>query len=367
MENEKQNLGVNSYGISITTLEDVFLRVGAVGSIEELNEDTEARHSFKKGNIYIYIYILVRKSSGTEEPKEDMYSIGDKSTDDFMDQFIAILKKKVLLTFRMPIMFFVLIMFPVGMYVGGLAFSLIGSGAPQTHTYELSNLPLPVPIFVNSYVDYLTWPKDQITTTLVIPTTQIENIYYYSKESNDTLVAFDNQSFEKESKDQERRGAFYAIKQFSDEGDKVFEVVTFCNLLAPESILILSNAVLRNILSTLKIQIKSAENVNIKVYEKDTGQVLEMVKSMLLGIYIALGFGMLAGYAATVIVAERIKGQKHQQLISGISLKAYWACNIITDALIIYIPMIIMISITPVFGISVYIYIYIYLYIYIYI
>ncbi len=291
-----------------------------------------------------------------------MYSIADASTDSFSDQFLAIFKKKVLLTFRYPVMFFVLICIPVALYVGGLAFTLIGSGSPNKHIYDLSKLANPIRIFINTETPYMDWSTDKVKFTTITPDLNEGNIRKGDKE---LLVNFDDTCYINATNDTSivHEGGFYTFSGSSgDANGKLYQIVTFGNIINPETLLVLSSALLNKMISNVnKDYTLKGENANIEVYEAKNSQVLEMVKSMLLGIYVAMGFGMLAGYVSVIIVTERVKGQKHQQLISGISLIAYWTSNIITDALILYIPMVIMICITPAFDISVII-IYIYIY-----
>ena len=49
------------------------------------------------------------------------------------------------------------------------------------------------------------------------------------------------------------------------------------------------------------------------------------------------------------IIKEREKQLKHMQVISGVSLAAYWLSNIISDIVKTYVPIIIIIILTFVF------------------
>ena len=50
-----------------------------------------------------------------------------------------------------------------------------------------------------------------------------------------------------------------------------------------------------------------------------------------------------------VIIKEREQKLKHLQVVSGVSLTAYWASNLISDVLQAYIPIIIILILNAIF------------------
>lgn len=87
-----------TYGISITTLEDVFLRVG--------QGEEEKRH-----------FSLVEKEEGKIEEKEipigatkdDQYTIAEQSEDKFFTHFWAMVVRKMKMSFRVPAFYIMMV------------------------------------------------------------------------------------------------------------------------------------------------------------------------------------------------------------------------------------------------------------------
>ena len=53
---------------------------------------------------------------------------------------------------------------------------------------------------------------------------------------------------------------------------------------------------------------------------------------------VSIGFALIPASMVSYIVSERTKNLKHMQLLSGMSLTAYWASNMIFDILKAMIP-----------------------------
>ena len=52
------------------------------------------------------------------------------------------------------------------------------------------------------------------------------------------------------------------------------------------------------------------------------------------------------------IIVEREKNLKHMQMVSGVSLPAYWISTVIIDLLRTYVPISIIIALTFAFGLN---------------
>ena len=67
---------------------------------------------------------------------------------------------------------------------------------------------------------------------------------------------------------------------------------------------------------------------------------------------VAIGVALIPCVMVSFILKERIEGLKHMQLISGMSLPAYWISNMMADILKVYIPCIMMILISYIFKVN---------------
>lgn len=75
------------------------------------------------------------------------------------------------------------------------------------------------------------------------------------------------------------------------------------------------------------------------------------------GIFIAfvvsIGFALIPAVVVSFILNEREKNLKHMQVISGMSLTAYWISNLVFDILKALIPSCIVIGLMYAFGLNV--------------
>ena len=68
---------------------------------------------------------------------------------------------------------------------------------------------------------------------------------------------------------------------------------------------------------------------------------------------IGIGFSLIPAAIMSFIVSEREKNLKHMQLISGMSISAYWISNMIFDIIKAEIPMLLVIALIYAFGLDV--------------
>lgn len=102
LEDHSRQLGINSYGISLTTLEEVFMKVGADHGQEELYNSSE-----KELNGKIHLENPQTKVDIDLAPKPIT------SFDFFLNQFMAMTMKKILSTYRSWILLAIQIFMPV--------------------------------------------------------------------------------------------------------------------------------------------------------------------------------------------------------------------------------------------------------------
>lgn len=65
---------------------------------------------------------------------------------------------------------------------------------------------------------------------------------------------------------------------------------------------------------------------------------------------VAVAIGLIATVIMTFILKEKEGKLKQMQIISGMSLPAYWLSNFVSDILKIYIPLVLIIFISMIFG-----------------
>ena len=66
----------------------------------------------------------------------------------------------------------------------------------------------------------------------------------------------------------------------------------------------------------------------------------------------AIALALIPCVIISFIIKEREMQLKHMQLISGVSLPAYWISNIISDIVKTYIPIFIILLLTKIFSLE---------------
>lgn len=65
---------------------------------------------------------------------------------------------------------------------------------------------------------------------------------------------------------------------------------------------------------------------------------------------LACGISLIPCAMISFILKEREENMKHMQMISGMSLKAYWVSNLIADVIKVYIPLLLIIGLQQLFN-----------------
>lgn len=67
--------------------------------------------------------------------------------------------------------------------------------------------------------------------------------------------------------------------------------------------------------------------------------VLSGVLTFFIALGIVMGFAFVSAFYASFLVYERENNVKHQQLISGISVNAYWLSTLVWDVILFQLPL----------------------------
>lgn len=67
---------------------------------------------------------------------------------------------------------------------------------------------------------------------------------------------------------------------------------------------------------------------------------------------LGIGMALIPCVMVSFIMKERAEGLKHMQLISGMSLPAYWISNMIADIIKVYIPVLMMLLTSIAFNVN---------------
>lgn len=310
-------IGISSYGIAVTSLEDVFLKVGE-DHIGKMEEDEGA----------------------------NQFSISRDSQKSFFKNVIAVVLKVWLQALRNPRIIILEVLLPLILF----GFSIFGTSfrVANEYLYEPDAIPKRLPIVINSLMpnpDSAAFEtlKRNIPYELLIlnnnitantPLERAKEVY------NNEIVVFGNVT---------RFGAYY-IENIT-KGNFTAMVIGDPNLTLMPSYLcsLLTNAYLK----TYKPETTVTQRViPMTVYNKEIN--FEYIMNMII-------FVILTGIAASVpvssiayfLVQERRVGQKLLEMFHGLNMHEYWIGRFIADLVKLLIPFSMIIIIKLIFGIHV--------------
>jgi ATP-binding cassette subfamily A (ABC1) protein 3 len=158
--------------------------------------------------------------------------------------------------------------------------------------------------------------------------------------TNDTIEYLDKRIYKKRDTDPYRYGSYYFNKAESNLTDHVFEVVVFHNSSAYQSVPVFYTAMSKAVLTYAK----DPNNLDPAEYKyevanhplpltKKQQKLASNAGSFYVSMIFAVGIAFIPTGVITYIVKEKENNVKHQHLVSGISIPAYWISNFFWDIL----------------------------------
>lgn len=327
------DLGVNSYGVSMTTLEEVFLQVEG-GSNEEKDQAIER----------------IKKKMTSELGKEDEnYSMAKEQIEGacniFWLHFIALFLKRLILTKRNVKGFLTDLLVPSILIITGFGLSLIEFYEDSaSRTLEPSLFPLPQRTIYNT--DNISGGGDPATMIgLLEPSSAFDpsGTTVSGTTPEELLINFDNQLYQASVTDplEPYRYGHYYFNQL-DFGNHQYQVVTFANITSQESIVAFPHFMYEAIL-------KNARGSNFQyTMVNDPMPVAQIYKDqekggngLFTGFVLGIAFALIPTSIIGFILHERVNALVHQQIISGMNKVSYWFANFVFDVLKVFIPVIV--------------------------
>lgn len=334
-----EELNIESYGISVTTLEEVFLQVGK-GEKEDEEKKLESKsmvytdpaQNLQKGTMAIQ---LSKKGS-----IDDEYTIADENSREqgdcnlFCIHTKSILMKRLLYIKRGVIQLISELMVPLLLVLFGLSLTQIAffkDSSPRV--FDISLYPLPQHLLVNPSINNLQKASLAIFSSYFRPGMVCD--YFNVSDSSNTwnsLKEMESYIFlTRQPLDSNRYGSTFISTL--DNVKNIYELTILASLYSQES-----TVVFNNLLGEAIVRMAANKpNLQINIYTAPLpltylAKDLENRKNgNALGQSIVLAFALMPATVISSIVKEKQDNLKHQQIISGISLTAYWLGNSVVD------------------------------------
>jgi len=310
-----EDLRVTSYGVSVTTLEEVFLNVARITTHK------------KKGNQKM-------DKSGAKDPLDDFDLAKDRIKgrwNIFWTHSIALIMKRIHYFKRDQKGLFCELFLPVIMIIIGILI---------TKAQTITN-PIPIRITDDYYgVNNVLVNQNTPSAVSVSPLTDKLDTNYFIVQKEPVTTVADLDTLMKNERD--TVDPFRKFSVFIDEMDistNSFDYTVLVDTRAQESPVFGINQINSAILSYAT---SSTKKINVIISPFPNPKNLETLENTVDGITISfifsMGMSFIPASVVTFIVKERELNIKHQQLVSGVSLLAYWLSNFFVDFFKYLIP-----------------------------
>ena len=331
LDENLQTLGVSTYGISVTTLEEVFLNVAKIAAPE--------KHYQNKKDA----------SLDVKDKNDDSFDLDDYNIERdrmkgsfslFWTHFWALVKKRLNYIKRDQRGMICELILPVLMVVGGI---LIANAAISK---EIPSLTI-----TDDMYDY----KFQMDYNAIVPADGAAiNPNFIKNLPGDyiNLQAVDeNTAAEFDARVVDDQGPILTspinvfsimVTQFDTTLNQYF-YTTFLDTRAQEGSVYAMNKVNNAILRTATGNSKKTITVINTPFHKTAGSksIDKIASGIIYAFVMGIAMSLLPASLITYIVKERECNAKHQQIVSGVSTLAYWTSNFFVDIIKYMIPAVI--------------------------
>jgi len=344
LDKNLKTLNIQSYGIATNSLEEIFLQV--------VSEDEMVESRKQKYEIEIPMKHQELTSSNSElESYTIANDLENSCCTNFATHFVAILMKRVYLTYRNWGSLIIDILVPVLLVLLGLILTLVKLYYDSDPRWFFGNVyPIPQSVLLNSmdsssvstnsftqYFEYYLQPSGH-------------SITFANTADKNALLSMESLVYNQRTSD--RYGSLLINKL--DTVYRNYEYIVFANLWSQDS----AGVFMGYFGQTLLRLAKNDPNykvtfANYPLPVSNSGEGREQAKNgELMASFIAVAFSLIPASIIIFIVQERETNLKHQQVITGVSLTAYWTANSVIDTLKGLIPCAISLGLIYIFDIG---------------
>ncbi|XP_074053373.1 phospholipid-transporting ATPase ABCA3-like isoform X2 [Macrotis lagotis] len=342
LEDRQKELGISSFGVSVTTMEEVFLRV--IKQVDS-NLDLQAiklpslvdQHNLKsKKKIDLTDF---KKTEDTENENNSHLEVSKFKL--HCQQFYAIFIKKVLFSWRnwkMTLAQAIIPLFCVIFIIECFKINLGGTEIPSLILRLNQYGHTTVPFFISKSSSLHPKLSDHISNT-------IQDEGHVPLEVRDSLEDFLMLKAEEESDIFDE--TFLMAISFQDENDKIIVTTLFNNQpyhTAPMALAMTDN-ILYKLLVEHRASITATNSPQHPPEQKfSISKLFQGPKGYFLSISLILGMSFMISSFAILAINERVLRSKHIQFLSGISTIHYWLASVTWDLIIILINSLLILS-----------------------
>uniref|UniRef100_A0A7S3ZF35 ABC transporter domain-containing protein n=1 Tax=Lotharella globosa TaxID=91324 RepID=A0A7S3ZF35_9EUKA len=358
MERNKEKWMIHSYGISVTTLEEVFLKVGHDAD-EQVAEEAKRQVSdaMSRGERKMSMSHLdddLKESVDSKKDYDDETAMGldkplmgDKTTgshfrdlqgvERFLVHFEALMMKRWHSARRDYWIWIWQVVFPTIFLVAGIGILIVATKIPiQTVKVSTSeyNSPLYVPASPNASTLGLSSAFDSSSANFMQAYSPLGDGVHDSgcSFSSDPPTSIRNMSRYllctwKGQYEETKYGAFLEPTESSDDMTSIFVNLT-ATYAGPAYMNLLNKARARDAKFS-----NDNFDLNLELHAWPKTKKQDSINQAFSAVVITIAFAFVPAGVAGFVIMERQSGSKHLQVISGVSILAYWLSNFLWDFL----------------------------------
>ncbi|XP_041362406.1 phospholipid-transporting ATPase ABCA3-like [Gigantopelta aegis] len=350
LQNEQKQLGISSYGASVTTMEEVFLRVGE--NIDEnlrkrlQKKTTEVEHFDMNGDTSPHVEIDLRT------PVSHNWG-----TALYLQQFWAMFLKRVLHTFRNKVMTASQLIVPLFFTISAL---IVIKTLPETSTspsliltandFKSNFLPYTTPVNASGNLKTLSSTyRDQFKSSMTkvvyvndLPQfkTHPDVVKYLTEKGEESISTYNLR---------------YVLAADFQQAGKKTKVVAYFNNQAYHSPAItlasMASAFIRFIANNSMVDFEMSNHpLPRSNASKLNDEMTQGFQGFMLAFNVCFGMAFLASSFAVFLVKERATKAKHIQFVSGVRAVNFWLSTFCWDFINYIIPAVLLIVCFAAFG-----------------
>jgi ATP-binding cassette, subfamily A (ABC1), member 3 len=374
LDDKKSTLKYQEYGISITTLEEVFLNVGTEVDLKrkagkerkEHKEQASSSNGFEKMEMTPIKRSKENSTNSLNREEHEREPLDDPKLDfdhipreeggchRFLIHFKATFLKRLRVIRRDLKSFVFELVLPFVIILLALFLLRVsfvtdqGSRTLTLSTYLSEQNPVLVPIGSDS--------SAFATSMQAALSTKYGSNIQVSVDSTDTTAGTFDYNFlfpKKLAQSFFKGGIFFVSTTPSSGGNTFYQYTTLVNTRSPTSPFVLENLATETILNQVLTKAVTIQMTNYPMPR--TNQQLQ-INNTISGFFAAFIFNIALAFKfasiISFIVKERVDRSKHQQIVSGMNVSAYWIANFVYDYILYLIVAIITIAIAKGLGIE---------------
>lgn len=372
LDSRKESLKIAEYGISVTTLEEVFIRVGRDNDPYEAEQRASIQHirsrsSSKDPQLVADLpeaKVIASAPSADKDDEPVVYGTLENDTAwvTFIKHFKALFAKRIIYGKRDKRMFVCQLVLPTILVILGLGLLLLRPPfgqdeiilTPSVYNGDFKPIErnfVPFNTFGGSLgeqlADRFNGDSSNGVYGVAVPVSTTPDAFSSCANGPNALLNMSSYLINEVEPSSEKGSSRYGAVSIASEsnetnlyynvmvnGSAVHAVGIYINLIHSALLQVLSGE------GTATIQVRN--NPLPRTFKQD--QQYATMDAFTAAIFIMIAFCFIPASYASFIVKEREVKAKHQQIISGVSIYAYWVSSFVFDVLS-YIPTVAMVMI----------------------